>query len=450
MPIVNFKFKCSLDVETIKFDQVFISIREVIEIIKQKKKISERNDLELINERTNEAYADEKVLISDGTYLLVTRIPAKSQNKTNDKHKFICKSSSVAKVDINAPSLALVNDLSKHEASEEDKIIALIYQSTAMYNPINYSKSNAANQVGPVPPSYRCRKCYKKGHWIKDCFVKDSEKLRRTTGIPRSQLVTVNDPKVKGALITENGSFAVKLLDHQTYTEQCKKKSNTKSTKPPKEEILDVSSNEVAADNSNRVFSKISFTSPPPSISEKVVKPGIANINLQDIPILKRSTLPLPISNYPKMPGIIPNVISSIDFSKPPPQIHPNFYAVKQQNSLPTDIDKMEVFINDLRRKDEEDREKQKRQIHKNSRSRSRSKNRSRSRSTRHHFKERNCVTRPRGSDLTKFNRSKELQYQDRNMNKREIMQDQDRRDGQWKKSLPNGRDFYGKRKYRK
>lgn len=59
-----------------------------------------------------------------------------------------------------------------------------------------------ASQIGEVPASYRCYKCHKGGHWIKNCpvvpgkdaanphfhnhFKNKHDAPKRTTGIPRT------------------------------------------------------------------------------------------------------------------------------------------------------------------------------------------------------------------------------------------------------------------------
>lgn len=37
------------------------------------------------------------------------------------------------------------------------------------FNNFSYQKVRGSNQSGEVPSNYRCYKCYKPGHWIKNC-----------------------------------------------------------------------------------------------------------------------------------------------------------------------------------------------------------------------------------------------------------------------------------------
>lgn len=51
----------------------------------------------------------------------------------------------------------------------------------------SYQKIRGANQTGEVPMNYRCFKCHKPGHWIKNCPLgMGNEDVKRNTGIPRS------------------------------------------------------------------------------------------------------------------------------------------------------------------------------------------------------------------------------------------------------------------------
>lgn len=55
----------------------------------------------------------------------------------------------------------------------------------------SYQKVRGGAQIGEVPRSYRCHKCQKEGHWIKNCPLNVHHEpahteIKRTTGIPRS------------------------------------------------------------------------------------------------------------------------------------------------------------------------------------------------------------------------------------------------------------------------
>jgi E3 ubiquitin-protein ligase RBBP6 len=60
----------------------------------------------------------------------------------------------------------------------------------------SYQRVRGINQSGEVPPHYRCHKCHKPGHWIKNCpqnvpgerphHFKSRPESKKMTGIPRS------------------------------------------------------------------------------------------------------------------------------------------------------------------------------------------------------------------------------------------------------------------------
>ncbi|XP_060522981.1 E3 ubiquitin-protein ligase RBBP6 isoform X2 [Cylas formicarius] len=220
---VHYRFKSALEYDTITFDGLHISVKDLKNSIIQQKRIGKSTDFDLriTNAQTQEVYEDEHALIPKNTSLLIARIPV-AVPKQKQWEGYGGNDTPPAKID-EGGAIGKAVDLAKLDAPEDDKIKAMMSQSTQDYDPSNYVKIRGANQVGPVPPSYRCYKCHQTGHWIKDCPLGqggDSLEIKKSTGIPQSFMVPVEGPQVPGAMMTPNGQYAVPALDYQAYSQK--------------------------------------------------------------------------------------------------------------------------------------------------------------------------------------------------------------------------------------
>ncbi|SPP73237.1 blast:E3 ubiquitin-protein ligase RBBP6 [Drosophila guanche] len=184
---VHYKFKSTLNFDTITFDGLHISVGDLKREIVQQKRLGKiiDFDLQITNAQTKEEYKDDGVLIPKNTTLIISRIPLAHPTKKGwepPAENAAPAASSNKQENFNM-------DLSKMQGTEEDKIHAMMMQSTVDYDPKTYQRIKGQSQVGEVPASYRCNKCKKTGHWIKNCpntGGKDQFEVKRTTGIPRS------------------------------------------------------------------------------------------------------------------------------------------------------------------------------------------------------------------------------------------------------------------------
>ncbi|EDW92482.1 E3 ubiquitin-protein ligase RBBP6 [Drosophila yakuba] len=184
---VHYKFKSTLNFDTITFDGLHISVGDLKREIVQQKRLGKiiDFDLQITNAQSKEEYKDDGVLIPKNTTLIISRIPIAHPAKKGWEPPAAENAFSAAPAKQDNFNM----DLSKMQGTEEDKIQAMMMQSTVDYDPKTYHRIKGQSQVGEVPASYRCNKCKKSGHWIKNCpFVtgKDQQEVKRNTGIPRS------------------------------------------------------------------------------------------------------------------------------------------------------------------------------------------------------------------------------------------------------------------------
>ncbi|XP_062135953.1 LOW QUALITY PROTEIN: uncharacterized protein LOC133845497 [Drosophila sulfurigaster albostrigata] len=184
---VHYKFKSTLHFDTITFDGLHISVADLKREIIQQKRLGKiiDFDLQITNAQNKEEYKDDNFLIPKNTTLIISRIPIAHPVK---KGWDPAAENTVAAAPTNKTE-NLNMDLFKMQGSEEEKIQAMMMQSTADYDPKTYHRIKGQSQVGEVPASYRCNKCKRGGHWIKNCTFaggKEQYEVKRTTGIPRS------------------------------------------------------------------------------------------------------------------------------------------------------------------------------------------------------------------------------------------------------------------------
>ncbi|KDN42476.1 hypothetical protein RSAG8_06793, partial [Rhizoctonia solani AG-8 WAC10335] len=267
---VYWKFKSQKDESRVTFDGPTISVSDLKrEIILQNNLVSSASDFDLLifDPTTEQEYKDDNHQIARSTSVLAKRLPAARQGKGKAAQYVLgINPSDIPRPDsTNAganrptprlqepPQIVVPEGTSADEAagiaamfqaSQEiwDETQEKMAQATPVYTnrggfrggkPFNQGtrgQDGARQDSRPVPPGYICYRCAKKGHWIHDCPTNDDRdwdnrpRVKRTTGIPRSFLKTVEQtsdgPLGQGVMVTPDGGFVVAQPDSVAWQKQ--------------------------------------------------------------------------------------------------------------------------------------------------------------------------------------------------------------------------------------
>ncbi|KAL9603968.1 MAG: hypothetical protein Q9179_002030 [Wetmoreana sp. 5 TL-2023] len=234
---VFFRFKSQKEPTRVAFDGTGISVFELKREIILSNRLGDGTDFELIisSEDTGEEYDDDTYSIPRSTTVIAKRMPAskpgrggaaryvsgKMPQNAKTSHRIDAAAVSSASTSQQADGPNGLSDMNGAQ-TEEEKIAAMFklgadqwaQQQREMANatPVyrsGPSKSKQANVPDRPPPSgYVCYRCGEKGHWIQACPTNDDPsyvnrpRVKRTTGIPRSFLKTVEKP----TLIANDGT----------------------------------------------------------------------------------------------------------------------------------------------------------------------------------------------------------------------------------------------------
>jgi len=303
---IFYRFRSQKNTSRILFDGTGLTVFDLKKEIINENKLGSGTDFDLriYNNDTNEEYNDDSIVIPRSTFVIARRSPAIRQGK-GSASRYVTGKPRITKIDLKSQSNTqqqqqqqqqqLLQSQSQSNGgnettamSEEDRINAMFANqddqwkqtqqvmstATPIYNkPTTTTSTNNPEDV--PPPGYMCYRCGSKDHWIKNCPTNDDpnwegKRIKRTTGIPKTYLKTIEKPEddttgVKSYMMNEEGKYVVQVADEKSWETYKKKVNKTQDMindmKDIDEELIDPNTGKVYQDPvitpcCNKIFSK--------------------------------------------------------------------------------------------------------------------------------------------------------------------------------------------------
>ncbi|KAI0400247.1 DWNN domain-containing protein [Xylaria palmicola] len=292
---VFFKFKSQKEPTRVEFDGTGISVFELKRDIIIKSGLGDGTDFDLAiyTDDGSEEYDDDTTIIPRSTTVVARRLPpqkpgaGRAARYVSGKMPSSAKNSSRKEATTKVTKPAVTGPAQTNTAlTEEEKMMAMFQaeseqwtaqqeemsHKTAVYKP---GTKKPANVPDHEPPNgYICYRCGQKGHWIQLCPTNDNPdfdnrpRVKRTTGIPRSFLKTVDKSALQqtgadgeevkppsGLMVNADGEFVIAEPDKASWEQfQAKTKSSAAAQKAASAEDKELEEKGLLCSIDNRMF----------------------------------------------------------------------------------------------------------------------------------------------------------------------------------------------------
>lgn len=252
---VYYRFKSGKELKRFAFDGTGVSVFELKRGILLQEKLDQTADtfnLTLSNPDTQSVYDDDSEIIPRSSSVVAIRTPVNRIGAYYAASRYVTgtltmnsKNASRKEAVVQEPANSSEEGVQFFPASnaagsgtEADMMSAMFavqgaqwsqtQQEMASQTPIYHSKQRAPEVDKTVPAGYICNRCGHKGHWISQCPALydptwETKKVRRTTGIPKAMLRTIENPGAeddgKTYLMNADGEYVVALADDKSWAD---------------------------------------------------------------------------------------------------------------------------------------------------------------------------------------------------------------------------------------